>query len=388
MGGLPIIRTSERRDFGRCEWRWYQAWRRGLKPLGEEAPALLFGGWVHEALAAWYCGPGLKRGPHPAETFAKVADADLMYMRTEARSRGVSAAGGTEFFIEEKLVPALDLGQAMLNGYVEHWGADDSWSVIEPERSGEVDIKWGTQTIAIYGFTYDLIYRDLADGRVKLGEHKTAKAIFTDHLPLDPQAGSYWAVAGPHLRNAGLIGPKEELAGITYNFLKKAMPDERPVNAEGYRTNKPQKEHYIAVLQDVGIQTVERSAPKSGPVPLDKATLKDLEAAARLASIEVFGEVSALQPSPLFVREEVLKSRRQRASQIRRIELEAQRMNVLRGQGEEALLKNPTRDCSWDCRFHTLCLLDEEGGDTRSYRKDVFRVEDPYANHRKSTEEN
>jgi hypothetical protein len=383
--GLPIIRTSERRDFGRCEWRWYQAWRRGLKPLGEEAPPLLFGSWVHEALAAWYCGPGLVRGPHPAETFAKVADAELMWMRTETRGR--SNAGSTEFFIEEKLVPALDLGKAMLEGYVSWWGSDDSWHVIEPERSGEVDVMGGGKPIAIYGFTYDLIYRDLADGQVKLGEHKTAKAITTDHLPLDPQAGSYWAIAGPHLRHEGLIGPREEIAGITYNFLRKAMPDDRPINPDGYRTNKPIKEHFIAALADVGIQTVERSSPKSGPVALDKATLKDLEAAARFAQIEVFGEVSSNQPKPLFEREFVEKSRNQRASQIRRIELEARRMNGLRGQGEAVLLKNPTKDCSWDCRFSTLCLLDEEGGDTQSYRREVFRVADPYAAHRKSTEE-
>jgi hypothetical protein len=387
---LPIIRTSERRDLGRCEWRWYQAWRRGLKPLGEEAPALLFGTWVHVALAAWYCGPGLKRGPHPAETFAKVADADLMHIRTEARSRGVSALGGTEFFIEEKMVPALDLGRAMLEGYLEWWGTDDSWSVIEPERSGELDVIDDTAglrgPIAIYGFTYDLIYRDLKDGRVKLGEHKTAKAIQTDHLPLDKQAGSYWAVAGPHLREAGLVGPKEEIAGITYNFLRKAMPDDRPRNADGHFTNLPKKEHYIAALADVGVTEV--LSTKAGKrLSAEKATMADLDVVARSLQIEVLGEPSANQPKPLFEREFVVKSRGQRARQIRHIINDAKRMNELRGGGDADLRKVSTRDCSWDCSFYHLCLLDEEGGDTKSFRKDMYRVEDPYSAHRKSTEE-
>lgn len=332
---------------------------------------------MHEALAAWYCGPGLKRGPHPAETFAKVSDTDLLHIRTEARSRGKAAAGGTEFFIEEKMVPALELGRVMLDGYVQWWGSDDSWSVIEPERSGELDVVDPDigEPIAIYGFTYDLIYRDLKDGRVKLGEHKTAKAIQTDHLPLDPQAGSYRAVAGPHLREQGLMGPKEEIAGITYNFLRKALPDDRPRNAQGHCTNKPKKEHFIAALAEDGFPT--------GP----KTTLADLEAIAAQRCLTVYGEVSASQPKALFEREFVEKSRPSQQRQIDHIVADARRMNDLRGGGDLLLRKNPTRDCSWDCRYYHLCLLDEEGGDVRSFRKDVFRVADPYANHRKSTEE-
>lgn len=385
---LPIIRTSERRDFGRCEWRWWHAWRMGLVPLGEDSPALIFGSWVHEALAAWYCGPGLLRGPHPAETFEKVSDAELMHIKTEARGRGNSS--GTEFFIEEKLVPALELGKAMLDGYVEWWGLDDSWSVIEPERSGEVDVldPVTRKPIAIYGFTYDLIYRDLTTGQVMLGEHKTAKAITTDHLPLDPQAGSYWAIASTHLRHAGLIGARESIHGITYNFLRKALPDDRPRNANGHYTNLPKKEHYIAALAAEGIATVEQSSPKSGPIAIEKAKLEDLKTAASFACIEVFGEPSASQPKPLFEREFVYKSAPQRARQIERIGLEAKRMIALREVGLPGLLKNPTKDCHWDCRFKDLCVLDEEGGDVKDFRRNMFRQRDPYANHRKSTEEN
>jgi hypothetical protein len=372
---LPIIRTSERRDFGRCEWRWRQAWRRGLKPLGEESVPLVFGSWVHEALAAWYL-PGLKRGPHPTDTFLKVADDDMMFIRTEARSKGTVAAGGTEFYIEEKLVPARELGVAMLNGYVEWWGSDDSWEVIQPEWSGEVTVTDGAgNDIAIYGFTYDGVYRDLADGRIKLMEHKTAKAIFTDHLPLDQQAGSYWAIAGPHLRKQGLLKPREDIAGITYNFLRKSPPDERPRNAQGHCTNKPTKEHYVAALAEIGVE-VKLSAK-----------LDALDSLAQANGLKVLGEVSALQPKPLFEREFVTKSRNQRQSQIGRIQLDARRMNELRTADEVDLRKTSTRDCSWDCSFYNLCLLDEEGGDTASYRKDVFRVQDPYAAHRKSTEE-
>lgn len=357
----------------------------GLKPLGIEATPLLFGTWVHMALAEWYKFPGLKRGPHPAETFEQVADAELMFIRTEARSRGIDAPGGTEFLIEEKMIPAKELGLVMLQGYIEHWGQDDAWSVIEPERSGQVDIpdpRDPSKTIGIYAFTYDLIFRDLTDGFVKLGEHKTAKALYLDHLPLDPQAGSYWAVAEPHLRREGLMGPKEKLHGIEYNFLIKRLPDDRPRNREGFCTNKPIKEHYVSALAELSIYEVQH---KGKTVPAEKATIETLDAIANNAGIFVVGEVSKQQPKALFHREMVDRTTVQRQRQISRIQDETLIMNMLRNK-ELPLTKSTNRECSF-CNFYHLCTLDEAGGDTRELRKATFRVEDPYAAHRKSTEE-
>jgi hypothetical protein len=385
--GLPIIRTSERRDFLHCWWKWYHAWRMGLRPLGQEATPLLFGTWVHLALAEWYKYPGLKRGPHPAETFAEVAEAELMFIRTEARSRGISAPGGTEFLIEEKLVPAKELGAIMLEGYVKEYGTDPRWHVIEPERSGQVDVpdprNPSGDPIAIYAFTYDLVFRDMEDGFVKLGEHKTAKALSTLHLPLDPQAGAYWAVAEPHLRKEGLMGPKERLHGIEYNFLIKRLPDERPKNRDGYATNLPKKEHYVSAL--AGISIYEGVDGRNRIVPTEKLTVERLKEIADTASLKVLGEVSANQPKPLFHREFVDRTVGERLKQIERIQNEALIMNLLRRK-ELPLTKNTSRDCSF-CNFNTLCTLDEQGRDTADLIEATFSQQDPYAAHRKSTEE-
>lgn len=360
-------------------------WRMGYRLLGQEATPLLFGTWVHMALAEWYRHPGLQRGPHPAETFAEVAEAELMFIRTEARSRGMSAPGGTEFLIEEKLVPAKELGIIMLEGYVQEYGRDEHWHVIEAERSGQVDVpdpRDPDKVIAIYGFTYDLVYRDLNDGFVKLGEHKTAKALSLDHLPLDPQAGSYWAVAEPHLRKEGLMGPKEHLHGIEYNFLIKRLPDERPRNREGYCTNKPVKEHYLSALAGISIYEVEH---RNKIVPAEKATVETLEAVANAAGLFVVGEVSKNQPKPLFHREFVDRTIGERQSQIRRIQNEALIMEKLR-TGELPLTKNTNRECSW-CDLNTVCTLDEQGRDTADLIEATLIQRDPYADHRKSTEE-
>src|SRR5690349_22689846 len=94
-----IIRNSERNTLKRCPQRWWWAWRQGLRPIGEISDALWFGTGVHLALAEWYCGPGLKRGRHPAETFDEWSAGELRYIKTSNKF-----GNGAESVIEEKLV--------------------------------------------------------------------------------------------------------------------------------------------------------------------------------------------------------------------------------------------------------------------------------------------
>lgn len=380
MNNIPIIRTSERRAFKRCPQLWWWAWRCGLVPLGQIAPALWLGTGVHIALAKWYCGPGLKRGPEPAQTFAEWAADEIQYIKTSNKF-----GNGKEAVIEEKLVPGRELGIAMLTAYLEEYGRDDSWHVIEPERAGQVDIKdpdYPEQLLAIYAFTYDLVYRDLGTGRVMLGEHKTAASIVTAHLPLDPQAGSYWLVAEPHLRQEGLIGPRERLYGITYNFLRKALPDTRPIGPTGHRHNKPVKDDYNKALH---AYNASRAPHLSIIAWNEKGTIEQLQAAADAVGLRVFGEVSKKQPSPLFLREEVHRTQHERATQLRRIQDDAILMDMYRRR-ELRITKNETMDCRF-CQFFDMCVLDEGKADAEEYREAMYRVQDPYADHRKSTEE-
>jgi hypothetical protein len=372
---LPIIRTSERKDLKRCPQRWWWAWREGLRPIGETSDALWFGSGVHIALAAWYCGPGLKRGPEPAETFDEWSAGEIRYIKTSNRY-----GNGAEAFIEEKLVPARDLGLTLLQEYIQKYGRDDSWHIIQPEQTFQVDIPDPddpNHALAIYAGTYDLPYRDLRDDSLWLGEHKTAKAVITDHLSLDEQAGGYWAVADQHLRHAGLIGKKERLQGIMYNFLKKSMPDSRPRNALGQYTNKPTKEDYRVALTGKGPWT---------QLELAKQTLPLLEQSAEMIGVEVLGAVSKQQPQPLFVRHPVYRTARERAQQIKRVQDEVIHMEAYR-DGSLPLLKTSTWNCQWDCSFYHMCLLHEGGSDWEEYRDAMYEVKDPYADHRKTTEE-
>jgi hypothetical protein len=170
-----------------------------------------------------------------------------------------------------------------------------------------------------------------------------------------------------------LISPRDRLAGIEYNFLRKAEPDDRPRDAEGYYTNKPIKADYLAALA--------AGAPRSVlHQPLEKMNMEQLAEIAKHHGVPVLGARSKKQPPPLFVRYPVHRTARERNSQLVRLQAEGLHMMAIR-DGVLPVLKNPTRDCSW-CPFFEMCELHEAGGNWEDYRRGEFQVEDPYTDHR------
>lgn len=380
----PKIRASERVAFQRCPQAWWWRYRDGLVPKAAPADALWFGTGVHLAFAEWYCGPGKKRGPEPAETWSKYAKAmELAYVRTDDPDDETAA----------KYVDAHDLGVTMLEGYRAKYGRDSHMLVVKPERQFSLQIPWpdnaanfwspetlGEVMAELVG-TYDLVWRHADTGLIWLEEHKTAKTISLGHLSLDNQAGTYWATAARDLQREGVLKGNEFLAGIEYNFLRKAVPDDRPTDAEGYATNKPTKQDYIDALtrwlsdyDGEGDYTVN---PKN--------TLAQLEQMAQEAGIIVLGQRSKVQPKPLFVRHEVHRTRAEMRSQLIRAQQDALQMEIFR-DGLLPPTKSTSKDCQW-CTFRDICELQERGGDWESLRDVAFRIEDPYIDHRKSTDE-
>lgn len=353
------MRTSERGSLGRCAQQW--SWRHieGLEP-NRAANPLWFGSAVHEALAAWYL-PGFERGPHPVETFENWLDGERTMLITNDDE-------------EQEYVDARALGVDMLIRYVEHYGKDDSWFVIATEQKGKVILPRPEMKIfgrtrpevkrwLRYHFTWDGVYRDMEDEQVKLMEHKTAASIRTDHLPLDNQAGSYHAIANQTLRKMGVLKDTEEIVAITYNFLRKAMADTRPRNADGHYTNKPVKAHYIDAI---------------GEGLTGKETLAQLEAIAAELELVVLGDVSKSQPPLYFERHEVYKTEAERATQIRRIQEEAVFSEAYR-KGFLPVVKSPSKDCAW-CPFSKMCELDESGDQeaVELFKELQYHVTSPY----------
>ena len=367
MAAIPHLRTSERRDFKRCQQRWRWAWRQGLVAKHQKPGALWFGTGIHLALQHRYSKPGLARGRNVLQVWRDYAG------ETEAVIYGDNYANDRDDFFD-----ARELGEHMLGAYLDTYGMDERWHVISAEQTFEIPIPHPVkthngETMVLYNGTFDLVAMDLeaeARDNVKslwVWDHKTAKAIMTNHLALDDQAGSYWAVAGDVLAAQGLVEPGMKLDGILYNFLRKARTDERPVDADGLATNKPTKQHYVDAL----------------PGATMKMTEKELEAAAEAAGITVLGEVSKTQPKPNFHREVVWRTAKERRTQIERIQREYLQMDAFK-RGLLPIIKTPTKDCSWDCAFFDMCQLQDQRDDWTSYRDQTYDQVDPYTDHRKS----
>jgi hypothetical protein len=280
-----------------------------------QADALWFGVGIHEALALWY-GKGKRRGPHPADTFAKWAGDEIAEVKTYL----------DDTYDAPVWEDARDLGIMMLEEYVDFYGKDPYWSIIATEQPFRIAIIRNGQTVAYFRGIWDGVLRDLRTGKIYLLENKTASQINTAYLDMDEQGGSYFAVATAILRAKGILKQNEVIAGIIYNFLRKARPDERPVNEAGLRLNKD-------------------------------------------------GTESKKQPPALFVRELVTRSQPEVRTQLERIADEVEWMEAVRS-GALPVTKTNTKDCP-RCPFYQPCRLHERGAESYKsilrahYRKNV-----------------
>jgi hypothetical protein len=330
----------------------------GLEAKGRKG-ALTFGSMVHAALAEHYV-PGRKRGVAPADTFAALYDAN--------------ADDFTQWDEEGNRVPARDLGIAMLEGYVERWGDDSDIEIIAPEMTFQIDVydKAG-RYLCTYVGSIDGVGKRLSTGRIVLLEHKTAKTIEQVRVNsgYGEQGLSYWWAATRWLRHLGILAEDQFVDDVLYNFLRKGLPDTRPVNAAGHSLNKPAKAALVDACEALGL-------PGKGTIP----TLTDrlLEAGWTEQDVVLLGEPSANQPSPLFDRQTLPYSARQLDIFEARLRKEAWEMGQVR-KGNLPVYKSPTKDCSWDCDFRDACEVHEMGGDWRSMLEFDFKPWDPYSDH-------
>lgn len=319
----PMIRTSERKLFRKCPQAWWWSYVEGLVTKGRLADELWFGTGIHFALAEWY-GPGKTRGPHPADTWEEWVGGEVRNIK----------ASKEEWYEDNMYTDAEAMGVSMLERYIDHYGADSHLETIAIEQPFQVEIVVDGKIIAIYAGTFDGVFWDEKLKKFFLWEHKTAASISTEFLALDDQAGGYFAVASETLSHQGLIPKGQRIAGVRYNYLRKAAPDERPQDENGKYLN-------------------------------------------------MNGSVSKKQPGPYFYREDVTRNAGEVKTQLRRLSDEARWMNAMRN-GTAPLIKNTNYQCP-RCPFFDLCKLEEKGSKAYDdFKRLGFSERDPYADHRKS----
>lgn len=334
---VVLLRNSERRSYLRCRLRWWWEWVEKRKPKHTHS-ALTFGDLTHQSLEKYY-KKGRERGPHPAKTFLKVYDKLTLKL-------GYNLGMKIKDEEDEEMTwhRFRDLGVAMLTSYVEHYGPEDHIEILVPEMPFKVKLynpKNNKYVVTAVG-KLDAVYRDHSILSKPLGiiDHKTAASIQTAYLSLDEQGSTYFALAPLYLRSIGLLGEDERLRHILFNFLRKAMPDERP-----FRYVKKKKMY------------------------LNKPTKKHPE-----------GEISARQPAKYFVRHEVIKDEADSINMIQRIVMQAWEMKQVK-KGVLPIYKNPQRDCAATCGFHAICELHESDGDWEEALELMTKPWNPLADH-------
>lgn len=359
---LVLMRNSERSTYRRCRQKWEWSYNRRLSPQRTKG-ALTFGTLVHEALAAYYV-PGVKRGPDPAGTF------EQLYLRQKRQF--------AQWDEEGNRFDALELGVSMLAGYIREYGEDDAIEIIAPEIPLAVDVydKQGNYLCTWVG-RGDAAYRDRSRStrsrqRVGMLEHKTAKSI-DEELRINTGYGeqglSYWWGASIVFQERGYL-KGHQIDHVRFNWLKKALEDDRPVNANGHALNRPTKDALLAAC-----------AERNLIIPL-KPKIEDLNSALLHNGVDPtqFGEPSKLQPKPRYYRFDLDLGDFEKDSINKRIRMEAWEMAQVRA-GKLPIYKNPTKDCSWDCPFKEACEIHEMGGDWESVLELEFDIWSPYEDH-------
>lgn len=371
MTAVPLLRTSERKDFKKCPWLWEQSWLKGQTTLRVPTWSW-FGTAVHVGLSVRY-GPGQKR--------ASVADSiDAFVEACQDQTRKIYTEGGE---IEEaEVVDGIELGKAMLAGYFKEYGKDKQWDVIHNEQSFQIDVPDPVdpkQTIVVYAGTWDLVVWDREKRTFYVVDHKTRKSFPSnwDFYNLDDQAGSYLWVAPEVLVHMGVLTKKEakNIRGLIFNTLRKHLPDLRPRNSDGLACNNPKKEHYYQALVKKGYDLNPDRLPYL-------AALKEM---ADKEGIEVFGDVSARQPAELFHREYIDRGLKERVTQGQRVQAEAAWMREVR-EGRLKAFKTPSEDCV-RCIMHEFCEADEyDHEEGQELARAILRHRDPYRDHREAME--
>lgn len=317
-----IVRSHERTDYGRCPKKWFWAWRRGLVPRARTFGALSLGTWWHAGLAGWYALPYIER--RVTDSFTALVNQAAIYDITIAT---LDSAPDYEI---EKAEELSMLGESMAREYERHYQGDPEIHVI----SAELPLEFSLDKGVTHRLKPDLIYRDRY-AYVWLMEHKTATSIRTGHLVLDGQARPYGAMAEHALRKIGAMQKDETFKGIMYNFARKALSDERPIDAAGKSLNKN-------------------------------------------------GTVSARQPAPLFKRHPVMLSRKAKIQTLNRIRVETRVLTDLTQEirlkkiDPATIPKTPHSSCEKFCQFFTMCVAEEEGTDIRSMEEIMYIRRNPY----------
>lgn len=333
MGIVAKIRTSDRMAFKRCRRRWGFSSSMRMNLTDQEAKAPLWmGSGFHYAMEDF----------HGYKTHASAADGFRAYVEAVKRTPAKR--------LPDNYIELTDLAVAMLD-YYEEWLVSRSslqtyWlnGVPQVEVQFEIPIPVPQEFLDANGYE-SVVYQGTLDrvcidehGRLWILDYKTAKSFATMHLATDPQITSYcWA--------GTVLYPDKPITGFVYQQHKKDYPCEPEflTSSKKFSTRKDQT-------------TTHRLYKK--------------------ALVNLYGDLKlAPEPNIVYLNNLAAQEDEDKDAMIRR-DWEYRNMHQLEAEGEKIIMEamdmanknlplypNPTRDCSWDCSFHSTCIMMDDGSD-------------------------
>lgn len=321
-----IIRTSDRGQFKKCREFWNFTSR--IRMDYDYIPgikALDFGTAIHKGMDVLYNPEtwGIDRS-----VTQQLALASFVETLTQQRKR-IEEAQGRVFDDEQRLdfQERRELGVGMLEHYFLWAPMQDAYL-----RPLFVEVEFEVPIPGLPGYVYqgrvDVIWEDIRDGTIWIGDHKTA-AQFGDqsHLDLDQQCGSYGWALKHHL---GL-----DVQGVIYNELRKKVPEPPAVLKNGRLSQNKS--------QNTTPEIFIRTCIELGQNPKDYADF-----------IQTLRE----EGQEYFRRAQVHRTAKEYEILEQNIRLEALDMTQ-----DPSIYPNPSQ---WNCRgcqFKTPCVMKQDGSD-------------------------
>lgn len=292
--------NSEVQTYKRCQRKWWLEWYRGLR-LKHTTPvgALAIGTRIHAALAAWYVPEGTPRA-HPMDTLNNLLKID--------RSLFISSLTVDPTYEEDTILSAkakqfdneANLQRAMISGYMDHvaeTGIDSGLTIVAPETIMNVHL-WGNY-YAI-GILDARALRSIDGARVFI-DHKTVQN-FTQPL--------------------AMINSDQQM--LHYFMLESMTPTENPNPSIGVEYNMLRK--------------VKRTAAAKPPFY-------------QRTPIMFNGHQIAAYKRHLFSTiHQIINTQ----AEVKQWGNEPNMMHMLTPP-------TPTRDCSWQCPFVSICPMFDDG---------------------------
>lgn len=312
------ISYSQIKTWKRCRQKWYYGYVRNLLPKGRIYKIEL-GKYGHALLEAYYKGEDLK-------------EASQVYWDEQ-----------TKDMFEEEMVEFEDTrfqAEVLSERYINHYeDIDRHMEILSAEGKFSTPINGGVHLRGII----DLVMQD-DTGELWLVDHKFTSIDlikYEDGLVLDEQANYYlWALAE-------MLGEDKPVAGIMFNLVKSKLPSVPKLLKSGGLSK--------AQSIDTDTATYLKAIEDNGLNPHDYDDI--------LRSIEE-------KDRPFFKRHYVQRT----AQELRNIGTELDRIS--KDMVDCRIYRNATKDCSWDCPYRELCIMEYKGITDEFYIENNFNIKE------------